>query len=71
MFEGVFTALIPPFRDGEVDGDALRALVDAQIEAGVDGVAPCGSTGEDRRTELSLKSGSRMKQGVSSVPTEH
>ena len=46
MFEGVFTALITPFRDGEVDGDALRALVDAQIEAGVDGVAPCGSTGE-------------------------
>ena len=46
MFEGVFTALITPFRDGEIDADALRALVDAQVAAGVDGVVPCGSTGE-------------------------
>ncbi|MEE2677958.1 MAG: 4-hydroxy-tetrahydrodipicolinate synthase [Myxococcota bacterium] len=46
MFEGVFTALITPFRDGEIDADALRALIDAQVAAGVDGVVPCGSTGE-------------------------
>ena len=46
MFEGVFTALITPLRDGEIDADALRALVDAQVAAGVDGVVPCGSTGE-------------------------
>jgi len=46
MFEGVLTALVTPFRDGELDEPALRALVDRQIEAGIDGLVPCGSTGE-------------------------
>jgi len=46
MFEGIHTALITPFRGGQVDEEALRALVERQIEAGVDGVVPCGSTGE-------------------------
>ena len=46
MFEGVFTALVTPFRDGEVDEPALRELVELQVAAGVDGVVPCGSTGE-------------------------
>ena len=46
MFEGILTALVTPFRDGEVDEPALRALVARQIEAGVNGVVPCGSTGE-------------------------
>ena len=46
MFEGVLTALVTPFRDGAIDEAALRNLVDLQIEAGVDGLVPCGSTGE-------------------------
>jgi len=46
VFEGVHTALVTPFRDGSVDEGALRKLVDRQVEAGVDGVVPCGSTGE-------------------------
>jgi len=46
VFEGVFTALVTPFRDGEIDAPALHALVDHQIDAGIDGVVPCGSTGE-------------------------
>jgi 4-hydroxy-tetrahydrodipicolinate synthase len=46
MFEGVLTALATPFRDGEIDESALRALVEMQIEAGIDGLVPCGSTGE-------------------------
>ncbi len=46
MFEGVFTALVTPFRDGGLDEPALRHLVEHQIESGVDGVVPCGSTGE-------------------------
>ena len=46
MFEGVHTALVTPFRDGAVDETALRALVERQIAAGIDGVVPCGSTGE-------------------------
>lgn len=46
MFEGVFTALVTPFRDGGVDERALTELVEIQIQAGVDGLVPCGSTGE-------------------------
>lgn len=46
MFEGTFTALVTPFRDGEVDYDVYGKLIDKQVEAGVDGVVPCGSTGE-------------------------
>ena len=46
MFEGIHTALITPFHDGQVDEDALRKLVERQIEAGIDGLVPCGSTGE-------------------------
>ena len=46
MFEGLSTALVTPFRDGEIDEPALRGLVERQIEAGVDTLAPCGSTGE-------------------------
>ena len=46
MYEGVLTALITPFRDGAVDEKALSELVEAQVAAGVDGLVPCGSTGE-------------------------
>ena len=46
MFRGVFTALVTPFRNGAVDEAALKRLVEEQIAAGVDGVVPCGSTGE-------------------------
>ena len=46
MFEGVFTAVATPFRDGAVDEKALHGLVELQIAAGVDGIVPAGSTGE-------------------------
>jgi 4-hydroxy-tetrahydrodipicolinate synthase len=46
MFEGAFTALITPFRDGAVDERALCDLVEWQIQSGIDGLVPCGSTGE-------------------------
>ena len=46
MFKGVFTALITPFKDGQVDYVALGRLIDFQINAGVNGVVPCGTTGE-------------------------
>jgi 4-hydroxy-tetrahydrodipicolinate synthase len=45
-FEGVLTALVTPFANGDVDEAALRQLVEHQIAAGVDGLVPCGSTGE-------------------------
>jgi 4-hydroxy-tetrahydrodipicolinate synthase len=46
VFDGVFTALVTPLRNGSVDERALTELVERQIAAGVDGVVPCGSTGE-------------------------
>ena len=49
MFSGALSALITPFRDGEVDEKAFRDLIEWQIQAGVDGIVPCGSTGESRR----------------------
>ena len=46
MFQGCLTALITPFKDGAVDMPALAALVEDQIANGIDGLVPCGSTGE-------------------------
>ncbi len=46
MFTGVITALVTPFRNGAVDEDALRRLVNDQLANGVDGLVPCGTTGE-------------------------
>jgi 4-hydroxy-tetrahydrodipicolinate synthase len=43
---GCYTALITPFRDGQIDEPALRALVQRQIAGGVSGLVPCGTTGE-------------------------
>lgn len=49
MIQGVITAMVTPFADTpgrEVDFDQLRRNVDWQIEQGVDGLVPCGTTGE-------------------------
>jgi 4-hydroxy-tetrahydrodipicolinate synthase len=46
MFEGIYTALITPFRDGRVDLAAFARLIERQIAAGVDGVVIAGTTGE-------------------------
>src|SRR5574344_1563991 len=47
LFKGVFTALITPFTDyGTVDYAALERIVNFQIENGIDGLVPCGTTGE-------------------------
>jgi 4-hydroxy-tetrahydrodipicolinate synthase len=45
-FRGCYTAIITPFRAGGIDHDGLRALIERQVEAGVSGVVPCGTTGE-------------------------
>lgn len=45
-FTGAITALVTPFREGQVDYDDLRKLVDFQIKGGIDGLVPVGTTGE-------------------------
>jgi 4-hydroxy-tetrahydrodipicolinate synthase len=44
--EGCYTALVTPFRNGQVDYPALRDLVEFQIASNIDGVVPVGTTGE-------------------------
>lgn len=46
QFTGAFTALVTPFKNGRVDEDAYRAHIEWQIEQGIDGMVPCGTTGE-------------------------
>lgn len=46
MFTGALSAIVTPFSDGAVDEVALRDLIEWQIGAGVQGIVPCGSTGE-------------------------
>lgn len=46
MFKGCFVALVTPFRDGNVDTRALSALTDRVLAGGVNGLVPCGTTGE-------------------------
>lgn len=65
QFRGVFTALITPFtKGGEIDEAAYKAIIEKQIASGVDGLVPCGTTGEsptlsheehDRVIELTIK----------------
>src|SRR5918993_408938 len=52
MFSGAFTALVTPFRNGEVDVDALEGMVEFQIPNGLHALVPCGTRGEPpARTE--------------------
>lgn len=46
MFRGAITALVTPFKNGAIDEEAYRALIEWQIEQGIDGLLPCGTTGE-------------------------
>lgn len=46
MFKGAFTALVTPFREGLFDSEAMAKHIDFQIDSGIDGLVPCGTTGE-------------------------
>jgi len=46
MFTGTYTAIVTPFRDGDIDEPALERLIKNQVRAGVDGIVPVGTTGE-------------------------
>jgi 4-hydroxy-tetrahydrodipicolinate synthase len=46
MFRGTFTALVTPFRNGDVDLAAFEKLIEGQIAAGIDGIVAVGTTGE-------------------------
>jgi 4-hydroxy-tetrahydrodipicolinate synthase len=64
MFTGTYTAIVTPFRAGQIDEAALKRLIGLQVRGGVDGIVPVGTTGESptldydehlRVIELSVK----------------
>ena len=60
MFKGSMVALVTPFKDGTVDDEGLRSLVEFQISNGTDVLCPCGTTGES--ATLSLEEHERVIQ---------
>lgn len=46
MIQGAIVAIVTPFRNGQVDEDKYRELIEFQIEQGTHGIVPCGTTGE-------------------------
>jgi len=46
MFSGSIVAIVTPFKNGKVDFDKLKELIEFQINNGTHGIVPCGTTGE-------------------------
>ncbi len=46
MFKGAITAIVTPFKNGEVDWKSYENLIKFQIKGGINGIVPCGTTGE-------------------------
>ncbi len=46
MFSGSYTAIVTPLKNNKVDYDAYEKIIEMQVKAGIDGIVPCGSTGE-------------------------
>ncbi|MHB8067950.1 MAG: 4-hydroxy-tetrahydrodipicolinate synthase [Desulfobaccales bacterium] len=46
MLKGAITAIVTPFKNGQLDEEAYRALIERQITEGIHGIVPCGTTGE-------------------------
>lgn len=51
-FTGTHTALITPFRDGQIDVAAFKAHIERQIAGGIDGIVPVGTTGESPTLDM-------------------
>ncbi|MFP3867862.1 MAG: 4-hydroxy-tetrahydrodipicolinate synthase [Desulfobacteraceae bacterium] len=46
MFQGAIVAIVTPFKNGQLDEEAYRQLIEFQIDNGTHGIVPCGTTGE-------------------------
>jgi 4-hydroxy-tetrahydrodipicolinate synthase len=46
MFKGVITAIVTPFKNDKIDYDSYFKIIDKQLSAKIDGILPCGTTGE-------------------------
>ena len=69
MLHGVFTALVTPFsKNGDLDIGALKAIVQNQLESGIDGLVPIGTTAEsptldDKEKELIIQTVALLAKG--------
>lgn len=83
-FEGTYTAVVTPFKAShEIDWSAFDRILADQIEGGVTGIVPCGTTGESptlredeqreviARTVKSVKGRAQVIAGAGSASTEH
>jgi 4-hydroxy-tetrahydrodipicolinate synthase len=71
MFTGSFVALVTPFQDGKVDVEKLEELVELHVEAGTNGLVPCGTTGESAtltHDEHELVIGTVVKRADGRIP---
>jgi 4-hydroxy-tetrahydrodipicolinate synthase len=58
MFQGSIVALVTPFKNGKVDEETYRALIEEQITNGTSAIVPCGTTGES--ATLSIEEHNRV-----------
>jgi 4-hydroxy-tetrahydrodipicolinate synthase len=58
MFKGSIVAIVTPFKNGKIDEDAFRQLIEFQIENGTSAIVPCGTTGES--ATLSMEEHNRV-----------
>ncbi len=58
MFKGSIVAIVTPFKEGKVDEERYRELIDFQISNGTRAIVPCGTTGES--ATLSMEEHSRV-----------
>ncbi len=58
MFKGSMVAIVTPFKEGKVDEERYRELIDFQISNGTGAIVPCGTTGES--ATLSMEEHSRV-----------
>ena len=52
MFKGSIVAIVTPFKDGKVDEESYRQLIEFQIENGTSAIVPCGTTGESATLDI-------------------
>ena len=52
MYKGAMSALVLPFKNGSIDEEAYREFIEWQIEEGIQGLVPCGTTGESATLTL-------------------
>ena len=68
MFSGAFTVPVTPFKNGEVDVEAIEGMVEFQLQNGIHGLVPCGTTGEtpalsEQEDRLVIETVVRMANG--------